>query len=700
MAQILRIAAACSGLRMTKLGNLLSRGRWYAARLGAMPAAEIPHRIAEARTRVLWRRRALGWQAFDSIGDGELADLTALRGRLARVDTFAAGATVRESVRRIRAGQFTFLGEVWPAVASGSDTLPQISPTFWFHDPITGKSWPAGPVSSFDVDVRATGTNFGDVKYVWEPNRLQMMHPLAAVIAGTQDRHLHQLGFAIIASWAAANPPYQGVNWNSGIELALRVVSLALFVAASDPTTLSVEERIRIRGLIVAHARYLAAFPSLYSSANNHRIAEGLGLFLAGLLLPDVREARAWRDEGRRILETETMRQILPDGVGAEQSPTYQAFSMEMVALAAQLADDLGVPFADNVIERLVRGAEYLSWLSDQNGCVPAIGDDDEGRVIAQPADREPRYVASIVAAVAGLSRNAALSVPAHDPHLRDVIFNSPRQPVGENSGLRVFEQGGVSVANETLLGRRMHLVFDHGPLGLPPLAAHGHADALAVWLSIDGEPVFIDAGTYRYFSGGETRSALREGLAHNTLVIDDLSPSRTATAFSWKTITNAKLIATDRGPAWSIVGEHGGYGRDFRVRHVRRLGRGERGFVIDDQLIGNRRPLRVTLRFLCDPGVSVARDGGDVVIGGSRGALCLVTPPKGFAVEITETLHSQRFGHLAPTAQIVFAGQLADDTATTHVEIVGQARPRVGVDDGEVIASGVQSGARVKAWH
>jgi hypothetical protein len=74
--------------------------------------------------------------------------------------------------------------------------------------------------------------------------------------------------------------------------------------------------------------------------------------------------------------------------------------------------------------------------------------------------------------------------------------------------------------------------VFDHGSLGLMPLAAHGHADALAVWLTIDGEPVFIDAGTYRYFSGGETRSALREGLTHNSLVINQVTPSRTATAF------------------------------------------------------------------------------------------------------------------------------------------------------------------------
>jgi hypothetical protein len=40
-----------------------------------MPPAEIPQRIAEARRRMVWRRKTSGWRAFESVGDGELADL-------------------------------------------------------------------------------------------------------------------------------------------------------------------------------------------------------------------------------------------------------------------------------------------------------------------------------------------------------------------------------------------------------------------------------------------------------------------------------------------------------------------------------------------------------------------------------------------------------------------------------------------------
>ncbi len=83
--------------------------------------------------------------------------------------------------------------------------------------------------------------------------------------------------------------------------------------------------------MAVAHAEYLAAFPSLHSSDNNHRMAEGLGLFLAGLLVPDL--GGAWERDGRRIVEDSARRLILADGGSAEQSPVYLAFVLEMTAL-------------------------------------------------------------------------------------------------------------------------------------------------------------------------------------------------------------------------------------------------------------------------------------------------------------------------------------------------------------------------------
>jgi Heparinase II/III-like protein/Heparinase II/III N-terminus len=664
--------------RISRLARLFDRGRWYAVRLRAMPAAELPHRFIEVTRKAAWRRGRSGWDAFAAIGDGPVTDFPALRARLAKVDV--SDDRLAESIRRTREGRFRFLGVEW----GGDDCEPnqawQIPPAFWFHDPVSGKAWPGAATSSFDIDVRSTGAGLGDVKYVWEPNRLQMLMPLAASIAGTQNASLRELAFAVVASWASVNPPYRGVNWKSGIELALRLVSLVVVLAAADPATLSPAQRTLIRRMIAAHARFLAAFPSLYSSANNHRVAEGLGLFLAGITVPDLDAKHGWRTAGCEILETEAERQILADGVGAEQSPTYQAFTMELLAFAVLLARDFAIPLDECVAERLACGAEYLSWLCDHNGMVPAIGDDDEGRVIAQPPDREPRYVASVATAVAGLLQRPDLQPPACAPHLRDVIFGAaPRNnPAPKElasldpavSGLAVFEHGGMSVIKDTIGRRRVQLVFDHGPLGLAPLAAHGHADALAIWLSVDEEPVFIDAGTFRYFSGRETRTALRESLVHNTLAIAGQSQSRAGSAFSWLSVANGRLLDAGRDSAWWAAGEHDGYQKRFGVRHVRAVRRLPSGFAIEDCLTGHHRPLAVTLRFLCGPGIEAALDGDDVTIRGRRGELCRIAPPRGFCATIAAAQFSPCFGQLAPTHQLVFAGDLSDEAALTRIVV------------------------------
>ncbi|RVU14101.1 heparinase II/III family protein, partial [Methylobacterium oryzihabitans] len=382
-----------------RLNGTVTRLRWYAGRLRTMSPVEIVHRVGEARRKRHWRALAAGWGPDPADAQAPLPAFPALRRDLAA----AAGLpAVRESVARAREGRLRFLGRDWPRPRFG-----EADAAFWLHDPIGGGTWPGPDMSSFRVDVRSTSATpghdarFGDVKYVWEPARLQMLHPLACALAAGDDA-AGTVALALLRSFAAANPPYGGVHWVSGIELAMRLVGVLLLAAAAGPEGLPPDDRALVRRLAAASAHHLADFPSLHSSANNHRVAEGLGLFLAGLLLGQ--GGGAWEAAGRRILEEEADRQILADGVGAEQSPTYQAFTMEMLALALRLGRDLGRPLAPIVEERLARGAAFLGALMDGTGRVPAIGDDDEGRVLAQPPDREPRYVASVTAAAAGLA--------------------------------------------------------------------------------------------------------------------------------------------------------------------------------------------------------------------------------------------------------------------------------------------------------
>ena len=82
-----------------------------------------------------------------------------------------------------------------------------------------------------------------------------------------------------------------------------------------------------------------------------------------------------------------------------------------------------------------------------------------------------------------------------------------------QRAGLRSFPTGGYSVIRGKGEAPAV-LTFDHGPVGYLSIAAHGHADTLAVWLSIGNQPIFVDAGTYRYHS----RRVLRDAFRHTAV--------------------------------------------------------------------------------------------------------------------------------------------------------------------------------------
>src|SRR5690606_21553276 len=133
---------------------------------------------------------------------------------------------------------------------------------------------------------------------------------------------------------------------------------LMLTVSLLGPETIPGDVAARLRTALHAHAVWLARYPSRYSSANNHLIAEAAGLFLLGTLMRDLAGADANRSEGFRILCGEAERQILADGVGAEQSATYTAFTLEWYLLALKVGRNTGTIFPPHVLRRLAAAGE------------------------------------------------------------------------------------------------------------------------------------------------------------------------------------------------------------------------------------------------------------------------------------------------------------------------------------------------------
>jgi hypothetical protein len=647
------------------LRSVLDRVAWYRDRLAAMSAAEAVHRLVETAAKQTARRQSGGWDAVEPIGS--LTMIPALRSRIS-ASSPELSALIGCEASMLRAGSFCLLGARWPKPLS----IPP-DPRFWRIDPDDGEPFPQWDAYAFDISFRH-GIDTREIKRVWELNRLQFLVSLAAD-AVLKNQSESALLAGMIKSWMAGNPPFRGPSWNSGIELALRTISVALALSIIGVDRLDDVTRNAAVRFFFAHLHWIQRFPSLNSSANNHRIAELAGLIVGSTMVPGFADAVVLRENSWRALLAEIDQQIHPDGVGAEQSPGYSAFSIELFLLAATaLGREGSLPAA--TADRLSAWTEYSLWLMDADAKVPAIGDFDDCRAVATTQAAEPKYVASIVAAVSCCVGRPDLAPPAKDPSIRDVILGSAKVSPAQPSGMRSFTSGGYSI----IRSRRKQpvvLTFDHGPLGYLSIAAHGHADTLSIWLSIGSQPVIVDAGTYLYHSNRNLRDLFRDTAVHNTLSLDVTGSSCPSGPFNWASKATGRLISSESTPNARVVAEHDGYLTHHGVRHRRTVEfDGASRFSITDELLGAPTERNVTVSFLLDPGCqsTVEPDRRGVLVSHNNRQVIRIASTGPLKARVARGDEATGLGWLSPsfgvrlaTEQIVFEGHL-DELSTITI--------------------------------
>jgi len=620
-----------------------------------MERGEIRHRVREQLARRAARRERLDWSHFNVPG-ARPGTLPLFAPLFEQGLPEAVARQLEIAAEAFRVGRLRLLNRDWPQpVLDGSG---RIDPAVWTLDPVSGTSWPGAGPSAFDIDFRFENGH-RDVKYVAEMNRLHFLAAPAVHARRKGDAELAGAILGSIGSWMEANPPGRGVNWYSGIEAGYRLVSLSCVISALDPW-IDAALGERLAAFVAAHGTWLARFPSLYSSANNHLVAEAMGLAVAARLLPGHPRAAAWLAEGRAHLEDRALALFHPDGVAEEQSPAYGAFTLEMLLIGFGA---VGGALGERIRDRMFKAAAALNAFLDDAGHVPSIGDDDQSRVLLAFGSEEPRYAASIAGAIAGFLGRPELAPAIRDPHWRDIVFATPPPGPVPVDGTSTFSDGGYTVRRGRIADRRAHFVFDHGPLGFGGLAAHGHADALSVWLSLDGMPALVDAGTYLYHSEGENRRRFRVSAVHNTLTINGASQSEPSGAFNWMPRrAQATLEAACRTDQLHVSASHDGYRRNFGVIHHRDIAEAIDGFHVTDRLTGAPPSGDVEIAFLLAPELDVSIDGDRVIARrGDRPELALVAP-EGAVIEISRGdamsgrgFHSPGFGILLQAHTVVF---------------------------------------------
>lgn len=476
-----------------------------------------------------------------------------------------------------------------------------------------------------------------DIKLIWEPNRFAFVYTLVRAYAITQDEKYPQAFWQLIQDWAEHNPPNTGANWKDGQEIALRLMAwtFGFYAFVNSPST-TPEHIAQFTQLVASQAeRIHANIGYAISTRSNHTISEAFGLWMVGLLFPELKDSEKYFILGKRLLEEEAAKQIFPDGSYAMYSLNYHRFILHLYLYAIQLGElnhatpslrgrrssarsnlmsvlgdcfaaksksatrNDGIGFSDELKNSIKNSITYLSHLIDPTtGHMPIYGSNDGALVLplnnCDFTDYRP------LLQLGSVTTTGEPMFDAGDWD-EDVFWlcgekltakhaKGAKTEKGFLSDLRAlsggsFPNGGVYILRNTNSRAVLRCTnFTSRP---------SHADQLHMDLWMGSDNIAVDAGTYLYSGEGIWRNGLTHTSAHNTVTVDNKDQMTMVSRFTWTNWAKGKVLNQTEN-FWQ--GEHDGYKSIRHKRTVMAL-EGDRWLVIDD--LESNVPHHYTLHWL-----------------------------------------------------------------------------------------------------
>ncbi|MCL8013273.1 alginate lyase family protein [Streptomyces sp. AS02] len=585
---------------------------WYLRRLSRMGPQEVAGRVGDAVRRRRWRSARPNCPTVT----GARFTTVLPAGTIAAIPPDAAKRLVSEA-DRLMYGHAEYFGVV----------RDDLTDPDWWSDPKTGRRAPWG--YAFDVPYRSEDA-VGDIKQIWELSRHQYLTVLAAAYAITGNERYAERVAEHLRSWWAANPPLRGVHWISGIELGIRLLSWVWIRRLLDgwPGAAGLfEGNPAAVKQIWHHQRWLAAFPSRGSSANNHVIAEAAGQFAAACAFGWFPSSARWQADALRSLERHLRGNTFGSGLNRELATEYHGLVLELGLAAVAEADAAAVPVPASIRLVLLRMTDALAAVVDGRLRPPRQGDADDGHGLVVDGAGTDRWGSLLATGdavfgrlawwpeVTGTDVRTALLAALIRPYSKNATAPAVSRPAGRPAH---FADAGMTILRGPEGAGEIWCRCDGGPHGFLSIAAHAHADALSVEVRHDGVDVLADPGTYCYHGQPQWRQYFRSTLGHNTLQLDGVDQSVSGGPFLWTRQARSRVLVADTSHEgvgrWSA--EHDGYQGSVHRRRVELTAASQELRVVDE-VRGPRRPAR--LAFHLGPAIAADLAGNRAVLTWTR---------------------------------------------------------------------------------
>jgi len=389
------------------------------------------------------------------------------------------------------------------------------------------------------------------------------------------------------------------------MEVALRAVNL---IAARELFRESpqLDTQFLLR-LFQQHGNYIRRnLEFSYIATSNHYLSDVAGLFWLGVMVPELRDARSWRDFGLRELLREIDKQVLPDGADFESSTGYHRFVTELFLYSFLLARENGIAIDRMYWRKLYSMLLYIRGYLRPDGFAPLIGDTDGGQFLPIRQRRADDH-AYLLAVGADIFDDQTL-----------------RRPQENSIG---FPHAGTYIMRHDDL----YLCFNASGAGINGRGSHGHNDKLSIEVSAGGVAFIVDPGTYVYTADRQKRHDFRSTAYHSTVKIDGVEQNTIEpdAPFVIGDEARPRVLLWETQPQIDrTVAEHYGYQRlkhPLTHRRTVTFNKPERSWLIEDEFFGDAVDHVFEVRFHFAPGLEINTDESKIEVRDPETNLTLV---------------------------------------------------------------------------
>lgn len=294
------------------------------------------------------------------------------------------------------------------------------------------------------------------------------------------------------------------------------------------------------------HAQYLMKFPT----RGNWLTMETNGLYHAGAIFPEFREAGSWRDTAVARLYRELDIQVYPDGAQIELAPGYHGVALRNFLGPVRLVPLTGFQLPADYLAKLEKMFAYFLYSSQPGFRMPPLNDSGAGDITGYMTEAFtyfPERFDFQWVATHGASGKVPEITSCEFPYAGQYIMRSGWDPDAR------------------------WLLMDGGPFGF----GHQHEDKLNIILTAYGKSLLVEGGVYTY-DASDWRRYVLGSYSHNIVLVDGMEQNRR------KSPRDSYVIKNPLPHTWESNGEwdHAaacfdeGYGQEAlrTVKHTRHV--------------------------------------------------------------------------------------------------------------------------------